>query len=64
MGQTAWFYAAFMAVVVMIVLTVWAAMVLEAGERPPGRAQDAATRLCSRRGGAVMAVWRVWVQPP
>jgi hypothetical protein len=43
MGQTAWFYVAFMAVVVMIVLTVWAAMVLEAGEQPPGRAQDAAT---------------------
>jgi hypothetical protein len=43
MGQTAWFYVAFMAVVVMIVLTVWAAMVLEAGEQPPGRAQGAAT---------------------
>jgi hypothetical protein len=44
MGQTGWFYVAFMAVVVMIVLTVWAAMVLEAGERPPGRAPDAATQ--------------------
>jgi hypothetical protein len=43
MGQTTWFYVAFMAVVVMIVLTVWAAMVLEAGGRPPGRAPDAAT---------------------
>ena len=43
MGQTGWFYVAFMAVVVMIVLTVWAAMVLEAGERPPGRAPDVAT---------------------
>lgn len=43
MGQTTWFYVAFLAVVVMIVLTVWAAMVLEAGERPPGRAQDATT---------------------
>jgi hypothetical protein len=43
MSQTVWFYVAFMAVVVLIVLTVWAAMVLEAGERPPGRAQDAAT---------------------
>jgi hypothetical protein len=32
-----------MAVVVMIVLTVWAALMLEAGEQPPGRAQDAAT---------------------
>ena len=43
MSQTVWFYVAFMAVVVLIVLTVWAAMVLEAGERPPGRGQDAAT---------------------
>lgn len=43
MGHTAWFYVAFMAVIVMIVLTVWAALVFEAGERPPGRAQDAAT---------------------
>ena len=44
MGQTGWFYVAFMAVVVMIVLAVWAAMVLEAGERPAGRAPDAATQ--------------------
>jgi hypothetical protein len=42
MGQTVWFYVAFMAVVVMIVLTVWAALVLEAGEQPPGRGQEAA----------------------
>ena len=42
MGGTAWFYVAFMAVVVMIVLTVWAAMVLEAGDQPPGRGQEAA----------------------
>jgi hypothetical protein len=34
MGATAWFYVAFAAVVVMIVATVWAAMVLEAGARP------------------------------
>jgi hypothetical protein len=37
------FLIAFAAVGVMIVVTVWAAMVLEAGERPPGRAQDVAT---------------------
>ena len=43
MGATAWFYVAFAAVVVMIVATVWGAMVLEAGARPPGREQDAAT---------------------
>jgi hypothetical protein len=42
MGGTAWFYVAFMAVIVMIVLTVWAAMVLEAGNQPPGRGQEAA----------------------
>ena len=42
MSGTAWFYVAFMAVVVMIILTVWTAMVLEAGEQPPGRGQEAA----------------------
>jgi len=43
MGATAWFYVAFAAVIVMIVATVWGAMVLEAGAQPPGRGQDAAT---------------------
>ncbi len=43
MGATAWFYVAFAAVVVMIVATVWGAMVLEAGAQPPRRGQDAAT---------------------
>ena len=42
MGAPVWFYVAFAAVVVMIVATVWAAMVLEAGGRPPARGQDAA----------------------
>jgi hypothetical protein len=42
MGATAWFYVAFAAVVVMIVATVWTAMVLEAGARPPARGRDAA----------------------
>ena len=42
MGATPWFLVAFAAVVVMIVLTVWAALVLEAGERPPGRGREAA----------------------
>ena len=36
------FVIAFAAVGVMIVVTVWAAMVLEAGARPPGRAPEAA----------------------
>jgi hypothetical protein len=36
------FLIAFAAVGVMIVVTVWAAMVLEAGARPPGRAPEAA----------------------
>jgi len=43
LGATAWFYVAFAAVVVMIVATVWGAMVLEAGGQPPGRERDAAT---------------------
>ena len=42
MGATAWFYVAFAAVVAMIVATVWAALVLEAGGQPPARGQDAA----------------------
>jgi hypothetical protein len=36
------FLIAFAAVGVMIVVTVWAAMVLEAGARPPGPAPEAA----------------------
>jgi hypothetical protein len=36
------FLIAFAAVGVMIFVTVWAAMVLEAGARPPGRAPEAA----------------------
>jgi hypothetical protein len=36
------FLIAFAAVGVMIVVTVWAAMVLEAGARPPGHAPEAA----------------------
>jgi hypothetical protein len=42
MGATVWFLVAFGAVVVMILLTVWAALVLEAGGRAPGREQEAA----------------------
>jgi hypothetical protein len=42
MGATAWFLVAFGAVVVLILLTVWAALVLEAGGRAPGRTQEAA----------------------
>jgi hypothetical protein len=36
------FLIAFAAVGVMILVTIWAAMVLEAGARPPGRAPEAA----------------------
>jgi hypothetical protein len=43
MGATVWFLVAFGAVIVMILLTVWAALVLEAGGRAPGRQQEAAT---------------------
>jgi hypothetical protein len=43
MGGTVWFLVAFGAVVVMILLTVWAALVLEAGGQAPGRQQEAAT---------------------
>jgi hypothetical protein len=42
MGGTVWFLVAFGAVVAMILLTVWAALVLEAGEQAPGRRQEAA----------------------
>jgi len=40
MSGSALFYIAFIAVVVLILLTVWAAMVFEAGEQPPGREQE------------------------
>jgi hypothetical protein len=36
-----WFLVAFGAVVVMILLTGWTALVLEAGEQAPGRKQEA-----------------------
>ena len=42
MGGTVWFLVAFGAVVVSILLTVWAALVLEAGGQAPGRTQEAA----------------------
>ena len=42
MGATVWFLVAFGAVVVLILLTVWAALVLEAGGRAPGHTQEAA----------------------
>jgi hypothetical protein len=41
MGVTVWFLVAFGAVVVLILLTVWAALVLEAGGRAPGRTPEA-----------------------
>jgi hypothetical protein len=41
-GTTVWFLVAFGAVVVLILLTVWAALVLEAGGRTPGQTQEAA----------------------
>lgn len=40
MSGSALFHIAFGAVVVVIILTVWAAMVFEAGEDPPGRQQE------------------------
>ena len=40
MSGSALFLIAFAAVVVMILVTVWAAMVLEAGARPPRRRQE------------------------
>ena len=43
MSGSALFLIAFAAVGVMILVTVWGAMVLEAGARPPGRAPEAAT---------------------
>ena len=42
MGGTVWFLVAFGAVVVMILLTVWAALVLEAGEQAPRGTREAA----------------------
>jgi hypothetical protein len=42
MGATVWFLVAFGAVIVMILLTVWAAMVLEAGARAPRHKQEPA----------------------
>jgi hypothetical protein len=42
MSGSALFLIAFAAVGVMIVVTVWGAMVLEAGARPPRRAPEAA----------------------
>jgi len=41
-GATVWFLVAFGAVVVLILVTVWAALVLEAGRRAPGHTQEAA----------------------
>jgi len=40
MSGSALFHIAFGAVVVMILVTVWAAMVFEAGDDPPGRQQE------------------------
>jgi hypothetical protein len=40
MSGSVLFHIAFGAVVIMILLTVWAAMVFEAGEDPPGRQQE------------------------
>jgi len=42
MGATGWFLVAFAAVVVVILLTVWGALVLEAGGRAPERESEAA----------------------
>ena len=42
MGATVWFLVAFGAVVVAILLTVWGALVLEAGGRAPEREREAA----------------------
>jgi len=50
-GATVWFLVAFGAVVVMILLTVWAALVLEAGGQAPGRTQEAA-KPARETGGA------------
>ena len=40
MDGSALFLITFGAVVVMILVTVWAALVMEAGARPPGRQQE------------------------
>ncbi len=42
MSGTAWFHIAFGALVVVILLMVWVAMVLEAGPGPPVRQQETA----------------------
>jgi hypothetical protein len=42
MSGSALFHVAFIAVAVMILLTVWGAMVLEAGQHPPGRGDGTA----------------------
>jgi hypothetical protein len=44
MSGSALFHMAFIAVVVMILLTVWAAMVLEAGARPTGSSRPSRPR--------------------
>jgi hypothetical protein len=44
MSGTAWFHIAFGALVVVILLTVWAALVLEAGPDAPAREQETAER--------------------
>ena len=42
MSGTALFHIAFAALVVVILLIVWAALVMETGARPPRRGQEAA----------------------
>ncbi|HYB88893.1 MAG TPA: hypothetical protein VEC76_18755 [Streptosporangiaceae bacterium] len=42
MSGTALFHIAFAALVVVILLIVWAALVMETGARPPRRAQEVA----------------------
>jgi hypothetical protein len=42
MSDSALFYVAFFGVVVMILLTVWVAMVFEAGQHPPESNREAA----------------------
>jgi hypothetical protein len=51
MSGSALFHIAFIAVVVLILLTVWAATVLEAGEDPPGRQPDRGPAPVSDRPG-------------
>jgi hypothetical protein len=42
MSGTALFHIAFAALVVVILLIVWAALVMETGARPPGSGREAA----------------------